>query len=82
MDEGSLAERALHPIFPATAWGVGPWAFDGSVACQLDALEQVPSSCRRAWHQSAPADLSQHPAQSAADSIHFGGMEVIEEARR
>ena len=32
-------ERAVHPVYPATAWGVDPLSFDGSVS-----LPSVPSS--------------------------------------
>jgi hypothetical protein len=57
-------------------------AFDGSMSCRRDALEQIPSSCRRIWRLSAPAEPSPDRAQAAADSTHFRGVDVIEEARQ
>ena len=32
MGDRPAAERAVHPVYPATAWGVDPLAFDGSVS--------------------------------------------------
>jgi mannosyltransferase len=95
MDESPAAERAVHPVYPATAWGVDPLAFDGSVSFKQDAIEQAASQYQRIWLLSATADLSLYPQQAAAVSAalrqagftpsgttHFRGVEVTEEVRQ
>jgi mannosyltransferase len=95
MGERPAAERAVHPVYPATAWGVDPLAFDGSVSFKQDAIEQAASSYRRIWLVSATADLSLYPGQAAAvdaalrqagftpaGTTHFRGVEVTEEVRQ
>ena len=41
MGQRPVAEPAVHPVYPATAWGVDPLAFDGSVSFKQDAIEQA-----------------------------------------
>ena len=95
MGERPAAERAVHPVYPATAWGVDPLAFDGSVSFKQDAIEQAASSYQRIWLVSATADLSLYPGQAAAvdaalrqagftpaGTTHFRGVEVTEEVRQ
>ena len=66
MAERPGTERAVHPVYPATAWGVDPLAFDGSVAFDPDAIERAASRYQRIWLLSATADLSLYPGQAAA----------------
>jgi mannosyltransferase len=95
MGERPAAERSVHPVYPATAWGVDPLAFDGSVSFKQDAIEQAASRYQRIWLLSATADLSLYPAQAAAvdtalrragftpaGTTHFRGVQVTEEVRQ
>jgi mannosyltransferase len=95
MGERPAAERAVHPVYPATAWGVDPLAFDGSVSFKQDAIEQAASRYQRIWLLSATADLSLYPSQAAAvgaalrqagftpaGTTHFRGVQVTEEVRQ
>jgi mannosyltransferase len=93
--EKPAAERDVHPVYPATAWGVDPLAFDGSVSFKPGAIEQAASKYQRIWLLSATADLSLYPGQAAAvesalrhagftpeGTTHFRGVQVTEEVRQ
>jgi mannosyltransferase len=95
MAERPAAERDVHPVYPATAWGVDPLAFDGSVSFSGDAIAQAASRYQRIWVLSATADLALYPGQAAAmngalrragftpaGTTHFRGVEVTEEVRQ
>jgi mannosyltransferase len=95
MAERPGAERAVHPVYPATAWGVDPLAFDGSVAFDPNAIERAAMGYQRIWLLSATADLSLYPGQAAAldsalrragfmpaGTTHFRGLDVTEEVRQ
>jgi mannosyltransferase len=88
-------ERAVHPVYPATAWGVDPLYFDGSVSLPAGAVAHAAAEYQRIWLVSATADLSLYPAQAAAvdtalrragfapaGTTHFRGVEVTEEVRQ
>ena len=66
MAEQPATERAVHPVYPATAWGVDPLAFDGAVTLARQPSQQAASTYQRIWLVSATADLSLYPAQAAA----------------
>jgi mannosyltransferase len=88
-------ERAVHPVYPATAWGVDPLRFDGAVTLGSGAVQQAASTYHRIWLVSATADLSLYPAQAAlvdtalrragftaANTQVFRGVQVTEEVRQ
>jgi mannosyltransferase len=88
-------ERAVHPVYPATAWGVDPLAFDGPVAMPQGAVERAASGYRRIWLLGMTADPSLYPARVAsvdaalrragftpAGTRVFRGVNVTEEVRR
>ena len=87
-------EREVHPVYPATAWGVDPLYFDGSVPFNPGALEQAASGYQRIWLVSVTADQSLYPAEAAAldaalrragftpaATRTFRGVDVTEEVR-
>jgi mannosyltransferase len=87
--------RAVHPVYPATAWGVDPLRFDGAVTLRSGAVQQAASSYQRIWLVSATADLSLYPTQAAlvdtalrragftaAHTQVFRGVQVTEEVRQ
>jgi mannosyltransferase len=93
--ENPAAERDVHPVYPATAWGVDPLAFDGSVSFRPAAIERAAANYQRIWVLSATADLSLYPGQAAAvenalrragftaeGTTHFRGVQVTEEVRQ
>ncbi len=93
--ERLATERAAHPVYPATAWGVDPLYFDGSVAMPSSAVELAASKYQRIWLVSATADLSLYSTQAEAidaalrragftpaGTTHFRGLEVTEEVRQ
>jgi mannosyltransferase len=88
------ARHSLHPVYPATAWGVDPLVFDGNVAMPADAVEQAAAGYQCIWLVSATADRSLYPAEAAsidaalrragftpAGSRTFRGVDVVEEVR-
>ncbi len=94
MADRPTAERDVHPVYPATGWGVDPLAFDGSVPVTGSAVERASSGYQRIWVLSATADLSLYPAEAAtldaalrragftpAGSRVFRGVQVTEEVR-
>ena len=95
MDDQPAAETDVHPVYPATAWGVNPLAFDGSVPLTGSAVERAASEYQRIWVLSATADLSLYPAEAAsvdaalrragftpAGTRVFRGVQVTEEVRQ
>jgi mannosyltransferase len=90
-----VTEREVHPVYPATAWGVDPLRFDGGVTLGSAAVQQAASKYQRIWLVSATADLSLYPAQAAsvesalrragftaAGTEVFRGVQVTEEVRQ
>jgi len=88
-------EREVHPVYPATAWGVDPLRFDGGVTLGSGAVQQAASTYQRIWLVSATADLSLYPSQAAsvesalrragftpAGTQIFRGVQVTEEVRQ
>jgi hypothetical protein len=88
-------ERAVHPVYPTTAWGVDPLSFDGPVSFSPGGIEQAASRYQRIWLLSVTADLSLYPAQAAsvdaalrragftpAGTQVFRGVQVTEEVRQ
>jgi uncharacterized membrane protein len=88
-------ERAAHPVYPATAWGVDPLYFDGAVTLGSGAVQHAASRYHRIWLVSATADLSLYPTQAAlvdaalrragftaANTQVFRGVQVTEEVRQ
>ena len=88
-------ERAVHPVYPTTAWGVDPLSFDGPVPFSPSGIEQAASRYQRIWLLSVTADLSLYPAQAAsvdaalrragftpAGTRVFRGVQVTEEVRQ
>jgi hypothetical protein len=88
------ARQSLHPVYPATAWGVDPLVFDGNVAMPADAVEHAAAGYQRIWLVSATADRSLYPAEAAsigaalrragftpAGTRTFRGVDVVEEVR-
>jgi mannosyltransferase len=95
MADRPATERELHPVYPATAWGVDPLAFDGSVPLTGGEVERAASGYQRIWVLSATADLSLYPAEAAAVDAAlrragfspvgtrvFRGVQVTEEVRQ
>jgi mannosyltransferase len=95
LDQRPEAERTLHPVYPATAWGVDPLYFDGNVRLPSAAVEQAAEKYQRIWLVSATADLSLYPDEVAAvdgalrsagfkpvGTTHFRGVQVTEEQRQ
>ncbi len=95
MGDRPAAEREVHPVYPATAWGVDPLAFDGSVPVTGSEVERAASDYQRIWVLSATADLSLYPAEAAsvdaalrragftpAGARVFRGVQVTEEVRQ
>jgi mannosyltransferase len=95
MAERPAGERDLHPVYPATAWGVNPLYFDGDVPFEPAAIERAASRYERIWVVSATADLFLYPGQAAAmnaslrragfapaGTTHFRGVEVTEELKQ
>ncbi len=89
------AEHAVHPVYPATAWGVDPLAFDKTVPFSASAIERAASGYQRIWLLSATGDQVLYPEEvtSADESLRragfvptgsrvFRGVEVTEEMRR
>jgi mannosyltransferase len=88
-------ERILHPVYPATEWGVDPLSFDLGVPLPSQAVEQAASKYHRIWLVSASADPSLYPGQAAAvtgalrragftpaGTTQFRGVNVTEEVRQ
>ena len=95
MADRPATERIVHPVYPATAWGVDPLSFDLSVPLPSAAVEQAASKYQRIWLVSASADPSLYPDQAAAVSgalrragftpagtTQFRGVNVTEEVRQ
>ena len=95
MNGRPATERAVHPVYPATAWGVDPLAFDGTVPFNAHAIARASGAYTRVWLLSVTADLSLYPGQAAAldaalrragftqsGSTQFRGVTVTEEVRR
>jgi uncharacterized membrane protein len=95
MADRPAAERDVHPVYPATAWGADPLAFDGSVPVTGSEVERAASAYQRIWVLSATADLSLYPAEAAsvdaalrragftpAGTRVFRGVQVTEEVRQ
>jgi mannosyltransferase len=95
MADKPATERTVHPVYPATAWGVDPLYFDGNVQLPSHAVEEAASKFQRIWLVSATADLSLYPTEAAsveaalrragfspAGTTHFRGVEVTEEVRQ
>lgn len=92
--ERPATEREVHPVYPATAWGVDPLYFDGSVPFGASGVERAASGYQRLWLVSVTADRSLYPAQVAsvdaalrragftpAGTRTFRGVDVTEEVR-
>ena len=95
MADRPATERIVHPVYPATAWGVDPLSFDLSVPLPSGAVEQAASKYQRIWLVSASADPSLYPVQAAAvagalrragftpaGTTQFRGVNVTEEVRQ
>jgi uncharacterized membrane protein YidH (DUF202 family) len=95
MADQPAAERDAHPVYPATAWGVDPLAFDGSVPVTESEMERAASAYQRIWVVAATADLSLYPSGAAsvqsalrragfspAGTRTFRGVRVTEEVRQ
>jgi hypothetical protein len=95
MADRPAAERALHPVYPATAWGVDPLAFDGNEPFGGSGIERAASRYQRIWVLSATADLSLYPTVAASmnralrragftptSTREFRGIQVTEEVRQ
>jgi uncharacterized membrane protein len=93
--QSPATEREVHPVYPATAWGVDPLRFDGGVTLGSGAVQQAASKYQRIWLVSATADLSLYPTQAAsvdaalrragfapAGTRVFRGVQVTEEVRQ
>jgi hypothetical protein len=95
MADHPATERAVQPVYPATAWGVDPLYFDGSVTLPPAAVARAAARYQRIWLVSATADLSLYPDEASAvegalrragfepaGTRHFRGVQVTEEVRR
>jgi mannosyltransferase len=95
LDEKPETERTLHPVYPATAWGVDPLYFDGNVTLPPTAVERAAANYQRIWLVSATADLSLYPGEAQAlenalraagftseGTTHFRGVDVTKEVRQ
>jgi uncharacterized membrane protein len=85
----------VHPVYPATAWGVDPLYFDGSVSLTGDDVERTAPNFERIWLLSAKADQKLYPTGWAAvegtlrragftttGTQTFRGVDVSEEVRQ
>jgi hypothetical protein len=94
MEERPATARVVHPVYPATNWGVDPLVFDGNVSFTSGGVEKAAATYQRIWLVSATADLSLYPAQAAAvdaalrqagftpaGTTVFRGVTVTEEVR-
>ncbi len=92
---GQPAARAkVLPVYPATAWGVDPLYFDGSVSVTSADVERAAPRFGRIWLLSATADQKLYPngwaaiegalrqtGFVAAGTRTFRGVDVTEEVR-
>ena len=86
---------AVHPVYPATAWGVDPLRFDLSVPMSADAVERAASKYGHIWFLSVTTDQRLYPVEAGsvegvlrragftpAGTRTFRGVDVTEEVRR
>jgi mannosyltransferase len=93
-DQPTVREK-VHPVYPATAWGVDPLYFDGSVAVTAADVERAAPNYGRIWFLTATADRELYPSGVAsiegalrnagftpAGTRTFRGVDVTEEVRQ
>ncbi len=95
MADRPTTRSAVHPVYPATAWGVDPLYFDLSVPMSAGAVERAASKYGHIWFLSVTVDQKLYPTEAGsvegvlrragftpAGTRTFRGVDVTEEVRQ